>query len=164
MHIFAWGIMCFPMLCAQSTYQLSFTQLESDICKATLIVVHRLPTGFRNKISPTCAGHNGLFSTPTNIIQTRTRERMNGTNVGLRPTQWDWGKIGIKGIVLNCFTSICRIKQGFVSWLHMYHLHDKTVLDGTYHIFPYSRLLLANQFWELRRHSENVVWVHLGCL
>ena len=115
-----------PLLCAQSTYQLSFTQLESDICKATLIVVHRLPTSFRNEVSPTCAGHIGLANTPTRTIQTRAGERMSDTNIGLWPTQCDGWEIGIKGFIFNCFTSICRIKQRFVDchliWLYILHV------------------------------------------
>ena len=146
------------MICAKSTYQLSFTQFESDVCKATLTVNHRLPPGFRSEISPTCPGHNGLATSPTRVIQTtghngmatsptrviqtRTRKRTKGTNVGLWPTQWDWGKVRIKGIILNCFTSICRIKQSSVSWLHCI---DCMYQECTYHIFPYWRLLVVSQ-------------------
>ena len=77
----------FSLIGAQSTYQLSLTQFECDVCKTTLTVIHRLPTGFGNEISPTHAGHNELATVPTRVIQTWTRERVSDTNVGFRPTQ-----------------------------------------------------------------------------
>ena len=130
------------------------------------MVVHRLPTGFRNEVSPTCVGHIGLASTPTRIIQTRTREWMSDTNVGLWPTQRDWWEVGIKWFIFNCFTSICRIKQRFVDYLYLiwYDCIFCMYQECTYRIVPYWRLLLVNQYWELRRHFGSVAWVHLGCL
>jgi len=66
------------------TYHLSFTELEGGVCEATLTVIRRLPLSSRNGISSTCAGHITLAG-----LQTRTRESMIVTNVGLRPAQCD---------------------------------------------------------------------------
>ena len=117
-----------------STYQLSFAQLESNVCEVAQTVIYRLPPGFRDEIPFTCAGHSRSASTHTKVIHTGTRKRMSGTNIGFRPSQCEWWKVWIQGVILNCFTSICRIKQSLVGWViilfeHRLHLPYLSTLE-----------------------------------
>ena len=141
MHSFVWGPaqLTFLWLVQYSTYQLSFAQLESNVCEATQTIIHRLPLGFRNEVPPTCAGHHGLASTHAKVIQTGTRKRTSETDARFRPSQCEWWKVWIKGVIHNCFTPICRVKQRLVGWIYV-QLFGLSI-DYTYRIFPYWRPL-----------------------